>query len=203
MKPHIKICGLTRPEDSRLAVDLGASHVGCAMAPGSPRSVTAACAKEVFEAAGEAIGVLVFKNRPVDFVVDQARKVGTHHVQLYGYSEQNCLFLENSELMVYRVFRMDIESDSLPPMIPSPTEITPAVLDVGGGGSGQYFSWDLLGRQAPNATFIAGGISPGNISLLMKHKPYGVDLSSGIESRPGIKSPSLLKSFFANLEDSL
>jgi phosphoribosylanthranilate isomerase len=204
VRPRIKICGLTRVEDVRLAVELGATHVGCIMVPSSPRAVTAERARSVFEAAGGDVHhVLVFKKEKPVVVASRAREVGTSHVQLYGSSEEECLQLEKESLTVYRVRDLDPDADSVPPLFPVPTEDRPSLLDVGGGGSGLPFSWKILGGRAPHATFIAGGICPENIGSLLVHHPYGVDLSSGVEVRPGIKDPARLRLFFETLEKSL
>jgi phosphoribosylanthranilate isomerase len=73
---------------------------------------------------------------------------------------------------------------------------TPALLDVGGGGSGRSFDWDLLGTEAPPFTFVAGGIRPENVEALLEHRPYGIDLASGVESEPGVKDEEKLRELF-------
>jgi indole-3-glycerol phosphate synthase/phosphoribosylanthranilate isomerase len=158
----------------------------------------------VFEAAGGDVHhVLVFKNEKPDIVAARAREVETSHVQLYGNSEQECLQLEKENLTVYRVRDLAPDAESVPLLFPVPTEDRPSLLDVRGGGSGRSFPWEIFGGQAPHATFIAGGVRPENIRSLMMHHPYGVDLSSGVESGPGIKDPRRLRSFFETLEKSL
>jgi phosphoribosylanthranilate isomerase len=204
VRPRIKICGLTRVEDVHLAVELGATHVGCIMVPSSPRRVTSTLARRLFETAGDGVHhVLVFKNEKPAAVASRAHEVGTSHVQLYGNSEEECLQLEREGLTVYRVIDLAPDADSVPPLFPVPTEERPTLLDVGGGGSGRRFSWEILGDRAPHATFIAGGICPENIRSLLLHHPYGVDLSSGVEVRPGIKDSARLRLFFETLEKSL
>ncbi len=204
MKPLVKICGFTRPQDARLATELGASHVGCVMARESSRWVTSGQARSVFEAAGDGVQhVLIFKGEQPETVAEVAREVGISRVQLFGMSEKQALFLENDGLRVYRVHELDAESQVLPPLLPEPTEQRPAMLDYKGGGAGKAFSWSLLGPQAPHATFIAGGVRPENLASLLSYQPYGVDLSSGVESEPGIKDPRRLALFFETLEKSL
>jgi phosphoribosylanthranilate isomerase len=73
------------------------------------------------------------------------------------------------------------------------------VLDVAAGGSGRRFDWALLGGRAPYATFIAGGITPDNVGALLRHAPWGIDVSSGVESAPGVKDGGRLKALFASL----
>lgn len=84
----------------------------------------------------------------------------------------------------------------MPSLEPRPTRARPALLDVGGGGTGRGFDWTLLGARAPDATFVAGGIRPDNVRVLLKYRPYGIDLSSGVESSPGVKDPHKLRALF-------
>lgn len=200
MRPLVKICGLTRPEDARLAVALGASHIGVVMAEGSPRRVTAIQARGIFEAAGDRVRhVLVFKNEKPSSILLRARAAGTTHVQLYGASEQDVELLEEAGLTVYRVHLVKPGASELPRLLPVPDERHPALIDTG-GGTGAAFAWEILAPQSPPATFIAGGIRPDNVRSLLAYRPYGIDLSSGVERAPAIKDPERLRLLFGNLE---
>jgi phosphoribosylanthranilate isomerase len=197
MRPLVKICGLTRPEDARLAVRLGATHVGCVMAPTSLRCASLEQARSVFQAAGDGVRrVLVYRRQAVREIVEMARDVGTTDVQLHEMSEENALWLEREGLRVCRTHRVDPKSERLPVLVPEPTPDRPALLDVGDGGSGRSFRWEILGDEAPRGVFIAGGIRPDNVAALLSHHPYGIDLSSGIESSPGVKDPKSMTAFF-------
>ena len=197
MKPLVKICGLTRSEDARLAVHLGATHVGCVMAPTSPRCASLEQAESVFRAAGDGVRhVLVFRRQEVSDILEMARAAGTKNVQLHDMSEEEALSLEEKGMTVCRAHRIDPESDALPALVPEPTPERPILLDVGGGGSGRSFRWEILGQEAPRGVFVAGGIRPDNVATLLSHRPYGIDLSSGIESSPGIKDPERMTAFF-------
>ena len=203
MKPRIKICGLTRPDDAHLAVALGATHIGAVRTESSPRWVSAARARDIFAAAeGKAETVFVFRDIPLRQVIEDANVSGARGVQLYDASDDDVRALTSEGYRVYRVYRMEHDASSLPRFEPSPTEAQPALLDVGGGGSGRCFDWTLLGERAPRATFIAGGIRPDNVRALLKHRPYGIDLSSGVESATGVpgvppvKDETKLRAFF-------
>ena len=197
MKPLVKICGLTRPEDARLAVRLGATHVGCVMAPETPRCVSMEQARNVFRAAGDGVRhVLVFRRQDASMILEMARGVRTTDVQLHEMQEEDALLLEKEGMTVYRVKRVDSEIETLPVLTPEPTPERPVLLDVGGGGSGATFRWKILGDEAPHGVFIAGGIRPDNVAALLSHHPYGVDLSSGVESSPGVKDGARLTAFF-------
>ena len=204
MKPLVKICGVTRPKDARLAARLGATHVGCVMVPDSPRCASLEQARSVFRAAGDGVRhVLVFRQEAPETILEMARGIGTTDVQLHDTPEEDALLLEREGLTVYRVQRVDSEAKQMPVLTPQPTPERPMLLDVGGGGSGRAFRWAILGDEAPRGVFIAGGIRPENIAELLSHRPHGVDLSSGVESRPGAKDPSRLVAFFEELERAL
>jgi len=200
MKPFIKICGLMRPEDARLAVTLGATHIGVVRSPDSPRSTSPERARRVF-AAGEAKArtVLVCRGVPIEQVVLDAKAARAETVQLYDASEEDVERIADEGFQVFRVYRMDENETSLPELLPAPSERRPALLDVGGGGTGRRFDWSLLGSTSPDATFIAGGIRPDNVRELLDRRPYGIDLASGVENAPGVKDPAKLEALFAEV----
>jgi phosphoribosylanthranilate isomerase len=192
----VKICGVRGGEDGCLAVALGASHVGSVMVESSPRSASVEQAREVRRAVeARARHVLVFRDQEPAEVLRMAREVGTRHVQIYGASDEDSAALEERGLVVYRVVSVAPSSPSLPDL-PRRSSEKPVVLDVGGGGSGLKFSWDLFRGRAPSWTFIAGGIRPENVEELLQHRPYGIDLSSGVERSPGIKDPDRMRALF-------
>ncbi len=197
MRPFVKICGITRPEDAMLAASLGATHIGAVRSPTSPRSVSVEKARAIFDAVSDRVEtVFVFRGVPIDEVLEDAAASGAPSVQLYDAEEANVRAAEAAGFRVYRVFGMDEDSRALPVPDPPPSLTHPAILDVGGGGSGRRFDWALFGARAPEATFIAGGIRPGNVRELLSYQPYGIDLASGIESAPGVKDEAKLRALF-------
>lgn len=200
MRPLVKICGLTRLEDARLAVALGATHIGAVRTESSPRSLTPEQARDVFTVAERGVEtVFVFRDVPLQQVIRDAKLSGATGVQLYEASERDIEAVASEGFRVYRVYGMEEDASSLPEFNPLPTDARPALIDVGGGGSGRRFDWSLLGGRAPHATFIAGGIRPENVGALLKHRPYGIDLASGVESAPGVKDADKLRALFAEV----
>jgi phosphoribosylanthranilate isomerase len=200
----IKICGLRRVSDAELAVSLGATHVGVVRAPTSPRCASLDEARAIFTEVGErASTVLVCKDMSVEQMIEEADEANAGAVQMYGWDEESVGAVAATKRTVLRVFSIDRAATKVPSLVPTPTVDSPAVLDVGGGGTGERFAWGLLGRGAPNATFIAGGIGPDNIEELIRFAPYGVDLSSRLESSPGIKDASKMRAFFRAAERAL
>lgn len=197
MKTLVKICGVTLPDDARLAVSLGATHIGAVRSESSPRAVSAEQARDVFAAVdGKAETVFVFKDVPLPRVLEDAKRSGARGVQLYDASDDDVRTVALAGFRVYRVYPMAPDSSELPQFDPPPTEERPALLDVGGGGSGRSFDWSILGERAPDLTFIAGGIRPDNVRTLLSHRPWGIDLASGVESRPGVKDARKLEALF-------
>ena len=197
---EVKVCGLRRPEDARLAVRLGARWIGVVRAPDSPRSATLAEARRVIAAAREVNPevrpVLATRRRTRDEVASDAFALGVERVQPHGLSDAGVRTLGEAGLIVHRVLPVPETANRLPDFAPPKGNDGPLVFDVGGGGSGRAFDWRILGRQAPGRAFIAGGLRPENIEGLLPYGPWGVDISSGVELSPGVKDPDRLRLFF-------
>lgn len=202
MNVRVKICGVRRPSDAERAVELGADFIGCVLAPDSPRRATPAEVREIQAAVfGRAQVVLVFRAGRPGEIEAAVEATGVFRVQPHGADPETCRALEAQGLTVHRVYRLAKGARALPVLSPSPAEHRPALLDGGAGGSGITFDWRLLAPRAPGATFIAGGLSPENLAELLPYQPYGIDLSSGVESAPGIKDRDRLCRLFECLED--
>ncbi len=201
---EVKICGLLRPEDARLAVRLGAGWIGIVRAPDSPRSASLDQARRVIEAAvsenGSVRPVLATGRRTRAEVAADARALGIRRVQPHGLSEAGVRALVSEGLIVHRVVPVPETAGRLPSFRAPTGSDGPLVFDVGGGGSGRSFDWRILGDAAPPRVFIAGGLRPENVGRLLPFRPWGVDVSSGVEASPGVKDGARMRSFFERLE---
>lgn len=198
MKPRVKICGVTRVRDARLAVKLGASMIGCVMARDSKRRATPAKAAAIVRAVGRDVPVvLVFRTAEEDEVLAACRRAGAHTVQIHEATEPECSRLERRGLRVIRVRPVPMGARRLPTIKPAPKSGRIYLLDTPGGGTGIAFDWKMLGKKARPHVFIAGGVNPDNVGQLMKLKPFGIDLSSGVEASPGVKDAAKLRALFA------
>lgn len=193
---RVKICGLTRPDDAALAAALGATDLGCVLAPDSPRALSAARAREVFaEIPASVHRVLVFRSPDVEDVLRATDATGVADVQLHRSEETVATALEARGLTVRRAYDATRGLDAADLARPD----RPVLLDVGGGGSGRRFDWSALDGRSLAHVWIAGGITPENVAALLRLGPAGIDVSSGVERAPGRKSPERMRALFAAL----
>ncbi len=191
---RVKICGLRRETDAELAIGLGATHVGVVLAADSPRCATHVEARAIVRCArGRAEAVLVFRGESNDAILRACEAVGVLRVQVHGADVQRCRELAGAGLLPIPVAVVSPVAQQLPVFADPPTERNPSLLDGGCGGAGTCFAWSLLANDLPHAVFIAGGVSPTNVAELLRFRPWGIDVSSGIEIEPGIKDPVLMR----------
>ncbi|HEU6451314.1 MAG TPA: phosphoribosylanthranilate isomerase [Gemmatimonadaceae bacterium] len=204
MAVEIKFCGLTQPADASFAASLGASYVGAIFA-GGPRAITPERAAELFEAAGgTARRVGVFgADRPAD-VARAARAAALHVVQLHGdpTADYVARLREECDLTVWAVVR--VASGSAEERIVELDGLADAiVLDAFAperlGGTGKTFDWHRAAawvRPRHASLVVAGGLTAQNVGeAIHTLAPDVVDVSSGVESAPGIKDHQRMRAF--------
>jgi phosphoribosylanthranilate isomerase len=188
----VKICGLTHREDAELAVALGATDLGCVLVPGTPRHVEPLEAGAILADLDPLIrSVLVFRDPGVDEVLRVVDASGIREVQLHRTPESTAVALEQAGLRVRRA--LDAPFD--PACVKRSSERRLVVLDAAGGGSGRAYDRRLLHGLDLSHAFVAGGLTPENLGRVLALRPLGLDVSSGVEQRPGRKNPARLRSF--------
>jgi phosphoribosylanthranilate isomerase len=201
MTTRVKICGLTRAEDAELAIALGASYVGFVYVRESPRFVERAPKTE------GAVRVGVFRGAAVEEIAEIAERDALDFVQVHDVGQASACPEPSSG--------SDDELDRLKPVLHLPIIRALHVRDVlpdtatdadyllfdTGGGTGRTFDWSLLaGLRTDKPFFLAGGITPDNVAEAIRiARPFAIDVSSGVESSPGVKDPDKLKAFFARI----
>jgi indole-3-glycerol phosphate synthase/phosphoribosylanthranilate isomerase len=166
---------------------------------GSPRHVTALDATPLAGTA-RSQGILpvgVFRDAPLEAVVDAASSMDLHAVQLHGRESRDYVSQLRSSLRdateiwtALSVGRDALESRGGDRML----------FDNGDGGSGLSFDWTLLdGNPELSRGLIAGGISPDNVAAAARLGAYAIDVGSGVDERPGKKSPDKIAALFAAL----
>jgi phosphoribosylanthranilate isomerase len=198
----IKFCGIMQPGDATVAAEAGAAYLGVVFA-GGPRAVTVLGAKEVVRAASGVPVVGVFAAQSPDEILRIGEKADLAGAQLHGpYSRADAARLRAHGLEVWRVVRIAGPSD-LDVLgeagLDADTVLVEARVPHALGGAG--VSLDLeLGCQARSRLAgpmaLAGGLTPDNVGqALVQVRPEIVDVSSGVERRPGIKDPNTIARF--------
>jgi phosphoribosylanthranilate isomerase len=195
---RIKCCGMTRVEDAVLAAELGADAIGLVFTARSRRRVDIAQARAIVRALPPLVTtVALFMDEDAAFVDEVIAAVQPHLLQFHG-AERDAWCAQFGRPYIKAV-AMGEGSEALPRLRAFPGAAG-LLLDGHGlgeaGGSGKAFDWSLMPRDLAQPLILAGGLHPGNVAEAIRiARPWGVDVSSGIESAPGIKDPARMRAF--------
>ena len=198
----VKVCGITNLADAEKALEFGADALGFNFYPPSPRCIAPEEARAVLQRLPEGCcNIAVFVNEPKEKV----REIITHGELANGRQAYSALQFHGDEsqeycrgwsMKVIKAFRVR-EKKSLEGMEQFPADFY--LLDSwssGYGGSGAAFSWEWLEGLKTEKLILSGGLSIENVvEAIRRIHPYGVDVCSGVETRPGIKDHAKLKEF--------
>jgi len=197
----VKICGITRPEDAALAVELGARMIGLLFWPQSPRVVDRRRAREIVSglpAGVDAVGVFV---NQIEEAVEIAHEVGLRAIQLHGDERPDSYraLVTNGISVIKAVAVRDESAVRRALDVPEGAEVLLDAHDaVKRGGTGRTIDWSVasaIARQRP--VILSGGLNADNvIDAIEAVHPAAIDVSSGVESSPGIKDPDKLRFLF-------
>lgn len=193
----VKICGITNLADAKFAVHCGADAVGFVFHKESPRFITHYHAAEIVKSLPEHISKIgVFVNAEMKFVRDIINHVNLSAVQLLGNDGPDDLVnFETSVIKVFRVYK-DFDVDTMRNYI-----VDAFLLDTykegSYGGTGKAFDWNIAIKAKEHGRIIlSGGLNPDNVEDAIRFvRPYGVDVSSGVEGSPGRKDPKKVREF--------
>jgi phosphoribosylanthranilate isomerase len=195
----LKICGITTSDDAQHAVALGATALGFVFWPRSPRHVDVERAARIIgELPASVVKVGVFVDEPVEGIRQTAERTGIGAVQLHG-SEPPAVAAQIT-LPLLRATNIDNAATAFR-LWPAHTIFLLDTVDpVRRGGTGVAVDW--AGAAALSSTrpvVLAGGLNSSNVAeaIAVVH-PWGVDVSSGVESAPGVKDVEKLARFLAN-----
>lgn len=196
---RVKICGLTRLEDALLAEALGAYALGFVLAPGSKRRISPEAARTISAALGPlVVRVGVFRDQEPEEVLALMEKARLQVAQLHGSEPPEWAERVGRFYPVVKAFAL--EGPARPEWADYPASAL--LLDGKAPGSGEGYprAWALPLLQTGKRVILAGGITPENLGEVLSLRPYAIDLASGVEEAPGVKSQAKLKALFARLE---
>ncbi|HET7267476.1 MAG TPA: phosphoribosylanthranilate isomerase [Oleiagrimonas sp.] len=197
-RTRVKFCGMTRVEDAVFAARLGVDAVGLVFTRRSPRFVEPAQARAIAAALPPLVDVVaLFMDDDAAWVREVERAVHPHWLQFHG-SEDDA-FCAGFDTPHVKAIAMGSEGDVGTRMAAHPSARA-FVFDghAAGtqGGRGQGFDWSRLPRDAGHPLVLAGGLHADNVaSAIERVRPWAVDVSSGIESAPGVKEPAKSAAF--------
>jgi phosphoribosylanthranilate isomerase len=195
----VKICGITRPEDAERAVAAGADLIGLNFWRGSKRFVDDKRAREIVAAIPPGVlKVGVFVNAHPLVVTDTVEDLKLDRIQLHGDEiAANWTWLRPEQII--RVVRVRDQASLQDASVWQASLFLYDAYAEGYGGSGKRAPWDVVAAGARRPFLIAGGLNPANVvEAIRSTRPDGVDVSSGIESAPGIKDTRKLRAFIKN-----
>ena len=214
MLAKVKFCGMTRPQDAALAGEIGASYVGVVFADG-PRRVTPTQGRAILDAVGSTVKrVGVFGTNSPEEIEKASNEARLDVVQLHADPTTADIRAVRMKFSGEVWAAIRIAGSHIPPESESLfTTADAIVLDSRSerhvrserrlGGTGEALPWndlavDLARDRGSAAVVLAGGLKPGNVASAVRTlAPDVVDVSSGVESSPGVKDPWLMREFYA------
>jgi phosphoribosylanthranilate isomerase len=202
MNTRVKICGITNLADAQAAVEAGADALGFIFYQKSPRCMTLpATAKISKRLPPFVLRVGVFVNAAEELITRAIGECGLGLLQFHG--DETPEFCLRFGLMSMKAFRIrDAESLKELPKYPTEAWLLDAYSAENLGGTGEKFNWDLAveAQKFGKPVFLAGGLTPENVAAAMHQvRPFGVDVSSGVETSPGKKDHAKVRAFIANV----
>ena len=199
LQPRIKICGLTRLEDVRVAVEAGADAIGLVFYPPSPRFVDLSKAAELARAVPPFITIVgLFVNADPAVVRQTLAAVPIHLLQFHGdEDEAYCRQFDRPYLKAARV-RPGMDLVQYAADFPSAQAILLDAFVEGFGGVGKIFDWSLIPPGLAKPLVLSGGLDADNVAeAIGRVRPAAVDVSSGVEAGKGIKDAEKIHAFVA------
>ena len=195
----LKICGLTRPEDVKAVESAGADAVGFVLVEGSPRMISIDEAAALIKVTGLP-GFLLTKDMPPTELIAAALATGASGVQPYGlHAADAAQAATEVGLMVLRPVEQRSDLSAVP-LDQYPLFDTKPQAGIGKGG--RLVDTRIL-ADTDRAYVLAGGLTPTNVAgVIGTTHPWGVDVSSGVEARPGLKDETLIRSFVDAVRNS-
>ncbi|MBK9394759.1 MAG: phosphoribosylanthranilate isomerase [Uliginosibacterium sp.] len=204
MRTRTKICGLTRVDDVKAAVEAGADAIGLVFYPSSPRAVDIEQAVKLCAVVPPFVSIVgLFVNASTSHVQDVLSALPISLLQFHGEEEAAyCESFGRAYLKAARV-RQGFDLLDYAARYPSACGLLVDAWVDGYGGGGHAFDWRLLPSRFDRPLVLAGGLTPENVGEAIKLvRPWAVDVSSGVELSKGVKDRALINAFIAGVRDA-
>ena len=204
--PHrtrVKICGITRPDDARVAATAGVDAIGLVFYPPSPRAVNVEQAQEVIDVLPPFLTTVALFVDPSDAEVERVLdRLPIDMLQFHG--DESATFCDRFGRCYLKAVRMRDGVDLI--------AIADAYAGAAGllldsyrhgvpGGTGHVFDWMRVPGDLEKPIIVAGGLTADNVGQAITHlRPYAVDVSSGVEARKGIKDAARIAAFMQQVQ---
>jgi len=195
----VKICGITNAKDAEAAVRFGADALGFVFTK-SPRKVNMPTVRKITREVGPYVTrVGVFADMPPTRIMDIMYECQLDSIQLHGAEHPSVC----QELGAYKLVKVFHISEDFNPSQMDRYPVDAYMLETASevpGGSGQVWDWKRLARRKfKRPLIVTGGLNVRNVQKAIQTlRPYAVDVSSGVEQKPGVKNHSLMKRFISN-----
>ncbi len=188
-----------------MAIAAGADMLGFVFYEKSPRYLTLAAAAEITRHLPlHVLRVGLFVNAPENFVFQAMHTCGLNLLQFHG--EESPEFCTQFGLMTIKAFRIRDEASLADiPQYATDAYLLDAYVQGALGGTGHRFNWDLAvaAQKFGKPLFLAGGLTPDNVAAaIVKVRPFAVDVSSGVEEKPGKKDPAKVRAFIKHAQEA-
>jgi phosphoribosylanthranilate isomerase len=201
---RVKVCGIRRIEDAALAVELGASALGFIFWPSSPRFLDPDAARAIVGSVPPFVSTVgVFVDQGATHVAEVARGLKLNAVQLHGSEQVEAYDGVAPQVVKAISVGQDGTAEAAMRALPPGVGVLLDAYDpVRRGGTGRTIDWTRaagLARLRP--VILSGGLNADNVREAIETvRPYAIDVSSGVESEPGVKDAGKLRAFFAALD---
>ena len=197
-RTRIKICGITRLADAVAAAEAGADAIGCVFWKRSSRAVSPEQAAEFARTLGPFVSLVgLFVDPDPDYVRSVCEMVPIDCLQFHG--NEGASFCESFQMRWIKALHVRADAD-LMRLMRQYDNAQGILLDnydpVRVGGTGSSFDWSLIPDKSHRPLILAGGLSTENVaSALRRVQPWAVDVSTGVESAPGLKDAAKIRAF--------
>ena len=204
MRTRIKICGITRLEDARMAVEFGADAIGLVFYAPSPRSIDPEQARAIIAATPPFVTIVgLFVDPAPEQVESVLRRCSLGLLQFHGDEAPD--FCRGFGLPYIKAARVRADADLVQYLSryhAAQGWLLDAYHDQLYGGTGEAFDWKLIPRDLARPVILSGGLTPDNVGAAVRQvRPWAVDVSSGVEAAKGVKDAAKIAAFILGVKN--